>query len=678
VPEVPPQQQTPDDPVVSRSMGLLLLVSMVLLLVTVAWSLWDEFYGLRPWRGYQSTFRGAYSAYLEEQITARRAAEQSYQATPDYQRLSQAVQTVAAAALPADRQAQAEIDLLDRQRAAMTPAFQDARGRVGSLTYQLEQVPESNTGGREAAQKRVMDAKASTYDVDWPTAEGMTQRTFNYDQLNATFTELMARKAALVAQRGQNSLATKDAQTQLDELTKERLPGLSAGDLTGLLQSARGMTAALRQVNVNPPGAQINWVGGAGLVDRCQSCHVAMDPLIVPSVMTLTRADLGMANSNNAPFSTHPNPALLKFHPLEKFGCSPCHGGNGRGLDSVEKAHGRYEHWLWPLNYPENFEAGCQQCHAADMVTAEARTLNHGKELFRSRGCIGCHRFQGFDNQDELLVAARQSILQLGATKAANLLEIPRLNRLGDQAADNAAASRLYTQATNLNVATANIDAQIEQIEQRSHNLLQEVKKVGPDLKEVRMKLRKEWIPYWLGNAHTFRPSTKMPQFRLQQDEIQAISAFIWQSGLTGPALPRQAPGNAGRGKTLLETRGCLGCHSIGEGTAQTGGQPQPRRRKEQLRLSRPLGAQSPRTHASLLLLRKERPGTGRLRPAQSALRLRSRAFALPQRRSRTDRAAADAHAQSPAQPGGCARRRQLPDHSQTCRCQLSGRAVHG
>src|SRR3990172_11301333 len=490
-------------------MGLLLLVSMVLLLVTVAWSLWDEFYGLRPWRGYKSTFRGAYSAYLEEQITARRAAEQSYQATPDYQRLSQAVQTVAAAALPADRQAQAEIDLLDRQRAAMTPAFQDARGRVGSLTYQLEQVPESNTGGREAAKKRVMDAKASTYDVDWPTAEGMTQRTFNYDQLNATFTELMARKAALVAQRGQNSLATKDAQTQLDELTKERLPGLSAGDLTGLLQSARGMTAALRQVNVNPPGAQINWVGGAGLVDRCQSCHVATDPLIVPSVMTLTKADLGLAANNDAPFSSHPNPALLRFHPLEKFGCSPCHGGNGRALDSVEKAHGRYEHWLWPLNYPENFEAGCQQCHAADMVSEQAPTLNRGKELFRERGCIGCHRFQGFDNQDELLVAARQRILQLDTEKKANLLEIPRLNRQGDQASDNAAANRFYQQANNLNVTIANMDAQIEQLEQRSHSLLQEIKKIGPDLKEVRMKLRKEWIPYWLQNTHQFRPDRK-------------------------------------------------------------------------------------------------------------------------------------------------------------------------
>ncbi len=285
MPEVPPQQQ-PDDPVVSRSMGLLVLVSMVLLLVTVAWSLWDEFYGLRPWRGYQTEFRGAFSTFVEKQIGDRRSAEQALQATPDYQRLNAAVQAAANAALPEDRQSQAEVDLLDRQRAAMTPAFQDARGRVGSLTYQLEQIPESDTSGREAALKRVNDAKAITYDVEWPTAQGIEQRQFNYDQLNSTFTDLMARKATLVAQRGQNDLATKNAQADLDAFVKERLPGLGASDLTGLLNNVRGMNITLRQVNVNPPGAQINWLGGAGLVDRCQSCHVAMDPLIVPTVMT--------------------------------------------------------------------------------------------------------------------------------------------------------------------------------------------------------------------------------------------------------------------------------------------------------------------------------------------------------------------------------------------------------
>ena len=35
---------------------------------------------------------------------------------------------------------------------------------------------------------------------------------------------------------------------------------------------------------------------------------------------------------------------------------------------------------------------------------------------------------------------------------------------------------------------------------------MREAKRVGPDLKEVRMKMRKEWIPVWLAQTHTFRP----------------------------------------------------------------------------------------------------------------------------------------------------------------------------
>jgi hypothetical protein len=63
-----------------------------------------------------------------------------------------------------------------------------------------------------------------------------------------------------------------------------------------------------------------------------------------------------------------------------------------------------------------------------------------------------------------------------------------------------------------------------------------------------------------------------MPQFRLQQDEIEAIAAFIWQSGDDGPALDKQAPGDPAKGKIALESRGCLACHSIGEGSQLMGG----------------------------------------------------------------------------------------------------------
>ncbi len=568
MPELPP-----DDPVTSRPMAGLVLISVFLLMLTVAWSLYDEFFGLRPWRSYQAEFSKAYSSYLEKQYTDRRKAEATFYATPEYQRLAAAVKSATDAARTQDQSIAQQVDLLDRQRAAMTDSFQTSRGLVGSLTYQLEQINEKDKSAKDSKLKDLNDAKRQTFDVAWPVEGGKIEvRKFNYEELNNLFTSIMTAKAKLVAERGEVDQPAKDAQDKLNEYVKEQLPGLASKDLFTLGQSIKGMDIHLRQVNVNPSGTSINNLGGAGLVDRCQSCHLGTDPLIVPVTMTLTKADLGLAKSKDAPFTSHPDPDLLKYHPLEKFGCSPCHGGNGRALDTVEKAHGRYEHWLWPLSYPENYESGCQQCHAADMVTEHAPVLNRAKKLFRERGCIGCHRFQGFDNQDEQLVATRQAITQLENQKKDDMLQVAALNKKGDQASDNDTANRFYTDATNLTVTISRRDAQVEQLEQRTHNLLLEIKKVGPDLKEVRMKIHKEWIPYWLKHTHEFRPTTKMPQFRLQDDEIQAIAAYIWQSAIPGPELPKQAPGNAAHGKELFEQRGCEACHSIGEGPNLIGG----------------------------------------------------------------------------------------------------------
>lgn len=568
MPELPP-----DDPIVNRPLAGLVLISAFILMLTVAWSLYDEFYGLRPWRRYQAEFSNVYSSYLAKQYQQRRSDEQKLYSSPQYEKLMADIKSATDSTRSTDQQIGQKVDLLDRQRAAMTDAFQTSRGLVGSLTYQLEQIDERDKSAKDSKLKDLNEAKAKTYEVAWPVEGGkVEQRQFNYDQLNGLFTSIMTSKAQLVAQRGQVDQPAKDAQDKLNEYVKEQLPGLAARDLFTLGQSIKGLDIHIRQINVNPTGASLNYLGGAGLVDRCQSCHLGTDPLLVPVTLSLTKADLGLAKSKDAPFTSHPDPVMMKYHPLEKFGCSPCHGGNGRALDTVEKAHGRYEHWLWPLYYPENFEAGCQQCHASDMVTEHAPVLNRAKQLYREKGCIGCHRFQGFDNQDEELVSARQMITQLESDKQDDRLQIAQLNKKGDTAPDNATANRYYTEATNLTVTTAGIDSQIEELDQRSHDLLREIKKVGPDLKEVRMKIHKEWIPYWLKHTHEWRPTTKMPQFRLQDDEIQAIAAYVWQSAITGPALPKQTPGDAAKGKVLFEERGCEACHSIGEGANMVGG----------------------------------------------------------------------------------------------------------
>jgi cytochrome c2 len=555
-------------------MSLVVLISVFILMITVAWSLYAEFFGLRPWRDYQRTFVDSYETYLNKQIAQENKLEAQVESAPEYKQLMASLASAEAAAKPLDDQIAQQLALLEQQRAAMTPSFQDARGKVGALIYQYEIVPASDKSSKDSHLKDVNEAKKGPWTVQWPLEGGkIEERKYDYDQINQLFTDLMAQKADLVTRQGDNDQPVKDAQDKVNDYMKRSLPGMSVAALEGLRNSMNTFIVDLRQINVNPTGTMINYLGGAGLVDRCQSCHIAMDPQVVPITATLTRADLGFAKSHDAPFTTHPDPDLFTYHPLEKFGCSPCHGGNGRALDTVEKAHGRYEHWLWPLNYPENYEAGCQNCHAADMVTEHAAVLNKGRQLYRSRGCEGCHKYSNFDDEGDRLNSVRQQITQLEMRKADYALEIPRLNAQADAAPDNATAQALNQKSTNLTVVSSKIDGQIQQLDDMSKSLMRENKRVGPDLKEIRMKLRKEWIPVWLAQTHTFRPTTKMPQFRLQPAEIQAISAYIWQHAITSGNEPAKAqPGNARNGQQLLQQRGCLACHSIGEGSQMIGG----------------------------------------------------------------------------------------------------------
>ena len=213
---------------------------------------------------------------------------------------------------------------------------------------------------------------------------------------------------------------------------------------------------------------------------------------------------------------------------------------------------------------------------------------------------------------------------------------------------------------------------------------LQEIKKVGPDLKEARQKLRKEWIPYWIGHTTEFRPTTKMPQFRSSQDDNPGHLRFHLAGFALRPSRSISKPaGNAAHGKESARIeRGCLACHAIGEGANAVGG-------TFAANLSR-VGEKenydylvrwvhNPRQRsASLLPVRKERSRPGRLRQAQSALRLRSRSLALPERRPRTRRSAADVMPSLRLSDRRFARHRQLPDDAEARRRDLRRSQLHG
>src|SRR5260370_22308562 len=52
------------DPIVSRSTSGIMLLCALLLTASLAWSLYDEAFGQRPWKGMQQQFVSRYSKYL--------------------------------------------------------------------------------------------------------------------------------------------------------------------------------------------------------------------------------------------------------------------------------------------------------------------------------------------------------------------------------------------------------------------------------------------------------------------------------------------------------------------------------------------------------------------------------------------------------------------------------------
>src|SRR5262245_37418777 len=77
------------DPIVDRSLSGALLVSSLLLIVTLVWSLFDEVFGQRPWRAYQKEFVELYRNRLEDVKPESKDNEEEVKNSSEYRKLEQ-------------------------------------------------------------------------------------------------------------------------------------------------------------------------------------------------------------------------------------------------------------------------------------------------------------------------------------------------------------------------------------------------------------------------------------------------------------------------------------------------------------------------------------------------------------------------------------------------------------
>ncbi len=119
-----------------------------------------------------------------------------------------------------------------------------------------------------------------------------------------------------------------------------------------------------------------------GRIDRCVSCHNGIEN---PSM-----------KNEPLPHTTHSGD-YLKHHPVENFGCSICHDGQGRALTFKEaKATAKDIHWEYPLLSKKHMQSSCGRCHLSAFDKNQTRDgaaiFVKGRGLFLDNGCLGCHK----------------------------------------------------------------------------------------------------------------------------------------------------------------------------------------------------------------------------------------------------------------------------------------------
>src|SRR6476660_4005659 len=124
------------DPVVSSSLGMPLVISSVLLLLSLAWGLYDEVWGIRPWKTYQAQFVKLYSKYLKQARPSEAELEATIKKSSEYQQLDKDMQAAENAVRPEGKKIDDAVNqVIVPQTLALNEKFQELRSEIGALTY---------------------------------------------------------------------------------------------------------------------------------------------------------------------------------------------------------------------------------------------------------------------------------------------------------------------------------------------------------------------------------------------------------------------------------------------------------------------------------------------------------------------------------------------------------------
>ena len=328
-------------------------------------------------------------------------------------------------------------------------------------------------------------------------------------------------------------------------------------------------------------GVQQIWIPEQHVVDRCTTCHVALQ-------------ENSLADSRTQPFRPHPPMP----HALTEFGCVVCHHGQGAAT-TVQEAHYSTKAWEQPILPGRYLESSCGQCHMEELEGTPQ--LNFGRRLLARYGCAHCHAITQPDGtlikpvdeppslQHVAEKTSREWIYGWLKNPQAYAVSSTMPNfRFNDQEAADI-ANFLVSQSTPSEnshaAASANLPLPSEataaadgtglygalfcascHATQNSRGTLMGGD-LGPELTRVGSKVNPDWLRRWLRTPQGYDPKTRMPRYRYSEKEVALLTAYLLgkkdDDFLASVRLAPPDEASMARGKKLVSDYGCTACHLI-------------------------------------------------------------------------------------------------------------------
>ena len=337
------------------------------------------------------------------------------------------------------------------------------------------------------------------------------------------------------------------------------------------------------------------------LHDRCTSCHLGIDRE-------------GFGDDVPRHLRTHPRRAeLLAPHPPSRFGCTPCHQGQGpqtKGVGWADFDHGRDDpYWERPLLSGDLVQATCLDCHAT--IPKGAEVLARGRLVFEEARCYGCHTARNFsppaglaapsllrlrDKMNQSFAEewmrdphalrpttrmpafwpsagpAREAEPRAIATYLAAIPDpeapapsaaLPAGPALPDELEDPAAVSRGRTLFDRVGCRGCHQLGTMPAPADDPPEL-----HFGPALDGVGRKASPRWLSAWLRSPRAVWADARMPDMRLADREIVDLVSFLTtlrkpEERAATTCWPRTDEAQVEAGKQAILRLGCVGCHEV-------------------------------------------------------------------------------------------------------------------